>query len=108
MSTLYIHLFTMATGKDLYGIGLFIRQMQYSKGRHITHIFHSQNKTNIKRYGVCSTREYTILEDTFNNSGKEYEFKKVSIGIKPKFYISKNGITTSAIGIRHIYFYNLM
>ena len=55
--------------------------MQYSKGRHITHIFHSQNKTNIKRYGVCSTREYTILEDTFNNSGKEYEFKNLSPGL---------------------------
>ena len=55
--------------------------MQYSKGRHITHIFHSQNKTNIKRYGICSTREYTILEDTFNNSGKEYEFKNLSPGL---------------------------
>ena len=71
----------MVTGKDLYGIELYTKQMQYSKGRHITHIFHSQNKTTIKRYGVCSTREYTILEETFNNSGKGYEFKNLSPGL---------------------------
>ena len=67
----------MVLGKDLYGIGLFIRQM-YSKGRHITHVFHSQNKTAIKRYGVCSTREYNILEETFSNNTRTYEYKNLS------------------------------
>lgn len=54
--------------------------------------------------------EYKDIENTGTLRlifDKEYEFKKVSIGIKPKFSISKNGIITSVIGIRHIYFYNL-
>ena len=50
-------------------------------GRHLTHVFHSQNKTGIKRYGVCSTREYSILESTFNNEGGIHEFKNLSPGL---------------------------
>ena len=53
----------------------------YSKGRHITHVFHSQNKTAIKRYGVCSTREYNILEETFSNNNRTYEYKNLSPGL---------------------------
>ena len=61
----------MVTGKDLYGIGLFIRQM-YSKGRHITHVFHSQNKTAIKNIDDENNFSIFLLttENTIRNSIK--------------------------------------
>lgn len=49
--------------------------------KQITHYFHSQNKTVVKRCGVCSVLDYTLFQDTFNNTNKIIRKKNLSPGL---------------------------
>lgn len=46
----------------------------------MTYVFHSQNHTRVKRYGVCGIRDYKMLSETFSGPGT-YRFKNKSAGL---------------------------